>query len=156
MPNLEDLACTSFPEAFQKQVRPEHQVGTPPLQQLIDLVGGQPVPLHQLTGQGADSEMPAGTRRDNSANSVGPRTLHWRRVSSSAVAEIMVWSFGVAAPRDLFSGRPTARRSTRRRPLAAPGEARTVVGEAGRIFLVTGMVAPATPCPIFPADQFKR
>lgn len=51
VPGLEDLTAAVLAEALQQQVRPQHQVGRPVRQQVIDLERGQPAALAEALGQ---------------------------------------------------------------------------------------------------------
>ena len=52
MAGLEHLSHAAFAQAFQQQVRSQHQLGAAPLENMVGLVGGQPAALHQLLSEG--------------------------------------------------------------------------------------------------------
>jgi hypothetical protein len=50
---LEDLAHAAGAQPCEEDIRPQHQVLAAALEQLVDLVGGEPIAVDQLLGQGA-------------------------------------------------------------------------------------------------------
>ena len=86
---LEDLPHAALAKPIEQQVRPQHQLGSMPLEQLIGLIRSDPTAFHQFAGHGARIGIAPFMARLIFSNWAASRMRYSRRASTKLTAEMM-------------------------------------------------------------------